>query len=603
MNDIFERMKIENELEVITQPVELDLEMAHIAYAEVKKTGGGKALLFTAPTRNGKQYDMPVLMNLYGSKKRVEMIFGCDVEKVADRVKKLIAPAMPKTLWQKISKIYELLSLKYILPKRVVKRGLCQAKIYLDTEATLDKLPILKTWSLDAAPFITMGQVYTQSLDGQQYNLGMYRLQVYDDKTLGLHWQIHKDSSAFFDEYEAKNIPMPVSIAIGGDPLYTWCATAPLPKGIFELLLYGFIRKKNAQLIKCKTNDLFVPDDADIVIEGWVQNPKERRDEGAFGDHTGFYTPVEPYPFMTVTAITTAMKPIFMATVVGKPPIEDKYMGYPTERIFLPLFKTSVPDLIDYRMPENGVFHNLIIAKIKSRYSAHAQQAMHAFWGVGQMSFVKHAFFVNSDAPELANYPELLTYCLDRFDTAKTLISNGILDALDHSSNMPLQGGKLAVDFTGEKVAKTKTVLSDQLLTEKVKQFAPETIELKQYCTDTANPITLIKIHKTESALKLYDKLKTISDHLSIVFVLDDHNNDIYNPYMSIWRITNNIDAVRDVILGDFVLCDATNKNAADGYNRAWPKDTDCDRKVIETLRKKGLWNYDENFAKTHQLY
>ncbi|GHV07931.1 hypothetical protein AGMMS50229_15530 [Campylobacterota bacterium] len=603
MHDWIEKLAKIDELTVIDQAVDVELEMAHLAYAEAKKEGGGKALLFTKPVRGDREYQMPVLMNLYGSQKRVNLIFGGDIEPIADRVKNLLKPDIPKTLLGKLKKLIELAKLRTLFPKRYLMRGFCQAKIMTKDEIKLSDLPILKTWKYDGGAFITMGQVYTQTLDGKQQNLGMYRLQVFDDRTLGLHWQIHKDSSSFFDEYEAANTPMPVSIAIGGDPLYTWCATAPLPKGVFELLLYGFIRGKNAKLVKCRTNELFVPDDADIVIEGWIQNPKERKLEGAFGDHTGYYTAIEPYPFLTVSAITTAMKPVFLATVVGKPPIEDKFMGLPTERIFLPLLRTSVPELIDYKMPENGVFHNLIVAKIKTRYEANALQAMHAFWGVGQMSFVKHAIFVGANAPELTNYERLAKYCLDRFLPQKMLISEGVLDALDHSSPKPLRGGKLGIDLTGEIVPNACNILSDDRLFEMISRVAPEIVALKQYMIGTTNPVSLIVINKTTSVKHLYHKLRPFKHHLALVFVMDNHNNDVENIYMSVWRIVNNIDAIRDIYINDrFVLFDATNKDTSDGYDREWVKDTDCDAETIETLRKKGLWNYDEAFHKKWQL-
>ena len=252
----------------------------------------------------------------------------------------------------------QLLSLKSVFPKKLSKRGACQEIIKKNDEINLYDLPALTTWEQDAGAFITMGQVYSQSVDGKRKNLGMYRLQIHSENRLGLHFQIHKDSNHFLSEYKKAGQKMPISIAIGGDPLYTWCATAPLPHGIYELFLYGFVRKKRAQLVKSITNDLYVPYDADIVIEGFA-DPDELCPEGEFGDHTGYYTPKEDYPVLEVTAITQKKKPIFLATVVGKPPLEDKFMGYPTERIFLPLLKTTAPDLIDYYMPENGVFHNL----------------------------------------------------------------------------------------------------------------------------------------------------------------------------------------------------------------------------------------------------
>ncbi|MDR2152383.1 MAG: menaquinone biosynthesis decarboxylase [Helicobacteraceae bacterium] len=602
MREFIKRLANDGELRVIDDEVDIYLEMAHIAYAEVKKEGGGQALLFTKPKRGEKAFQTPVLMNLYGSHRRVEMIFGCNVEHIASQVQKLVAPDHPMTLRGKIAKAFELFKLRKCFPKRSDKRGECQARILLGGEAKLSDLPILTTWKEDGGAFITMGQAYTRSLDGKARNLGMYRLQVFDDQTLGLHWQIHKDSNGFFREYEKAGVPMPVSIAIGGDPLYTWCATAPLPRGIFELMLYGFIRKKSANLVKCVTNDLYAPGDADFIIEGFIDNPGQRKIEGPFGDHTGYYTPREAYPFMRVSAITSKNDPIFTATVVGKPPIEDKYMGYPTERIFLPLFKTSCPELIDYSMPENGVFHNLILAKLRVCYDAHAFQAMHAFWGVGQMSFVKHAIFVDENAPDLSDYEALLRHCLDRFSPDRALVSFGVLDALDHSSPKPLAGGKLGLDLTGDCVENKIALLSDQELFERIKTTLPEAIALKQYATDSANPIALLQIRKSRSVKAIAPALEELKNHIAIVVILDEKNNDVNNGYMSLWRVCNNIDAARDLIIGEIVLLDATTKDDRDGFCREWPKDVDCDRDVIENLRKRGLWKFDEAFEKKWQL-
>ncbi|MDR3162842.1 MAG: menaquinone biosynthesis decarboxylase [Helicobacteraceae bacterium] len=602
MNIWIERLKRAGELRVIEQCVDVNLEMAHIAYAEAKKCDSSQALLFTSPMENSKLFDMPVLMNLFGSKKRMEMIFGADINKIAKEVSAIVRPEIPKTVFGRMLKLFKLLKLRYIFPRRFYKRGLCQAKVYSGGDVDLGMLPVLKTWENDGGKFITMGQVYTQSLDGTKHNVGMYRLQVYDKNKLGLHWQIHKDSSSFFDEYEKRGIPMPVSVAIGGDPLYSWCATAPLPKGIFELLLYGFIRRKRTDLIRCRTNDIFVPDDADIVIEGWVENPKERKEEGKFGDHTGCYTPKEPYPFMTVTAITTSREPIFSATVVGKPPIEDKYLGLATERVFLPLLQSTVPSLIDYRMPENGVFHNLLLAKIGVRFPAEALQAMHAFWGIGQMSFVKHAFFLSSDAPDLNDDEAIARYCCDRFSIDCCLISQGILDALDHSSDRPLQGGKLGVDLTAGKREKRCVSIDDGELFTKIKSIAPEAVALKQYMTDTANPITILQIEKKEGVKTLFEKLQPVAEYLAIVCVLDTLYNDVNNPYMSLWRICNNIDVLRDLYVSAFTLLDATAKSSIDGYNRKWPEDTNCTTGVIATLKQKGLWEFDDEFIKRYQM-
>ncbi|MCF6331467.1 MAG: menaquinone biosynthesis decarboxylase, partial [Sulfurimonas sp.] len=447
MQKTVELLRKNNELKVIDEELDIYLEIPHLAYAEVKKEDGGKALLFTnvVDKKNGIKFEEEVLMNLFGSYKRCELLFGRTIDSVADEITNLLHMKSPEGFSAKISMAKDLFSLKNIFPKRLKGEGACQAIKYLNDDIDLHKLPVLTTWEQDGGPFITMGQVYTQSFDGELVNLGMYRLQVYDKNTLGMHWQIHKDSSHFFDQYQKAGKKMPVSVAIGGDPLYTWCATAPLPYGVNELLMYGLITKKPAKLVKSLTTPLYIPQDVDYVIEGWVDT-NVLKTEGPFGDHTGYYTLEEPYPVMKVSAITTKKKPTFLATVVGKPPLEDKYMGWATGKIFFPLLKTTVPALLDYHMPENAGFHNLILAKMQPLYKGHAKQFMHAFWGAGQMSFVKHAVFIDEKGPKLKNYEAFATYILNRFSPKSLFISEGILDALDHSSPESLVGGKLGID-------------------------------------------------------------------------------------------------------------------------------------------------------------
>ncbi len=598
MKRVTELLKENDLLRVIDKEVDIDLEIAHIAYVEVKKDNS-KALLFTnvVSKRLGKKFDIPVLMNVFGSFKATELIFGKKPQEVAELIEELLHLKPPIGFAKKIEMFAKLFELRKVFPKRGSKRGECQEVIYKENEVNLFDLPILKTWPEDGGAFITMGQVYTQSLDGTKQNLGMYRLQVYDKNRLGMHWQIHKDSAHFFHEYKKANKKMPVSIAIGGDPLYIWCGQAPMPNGMFELLLYGLIKEENPLLVKSLTNPIYIPQDVDIVIEGWV-DPNKMEIEGPFGDHTGYYTLKEPYPVMDVSCITSKKEPIYQATVVGKPPLEDRYMGWATERVFLPLLKTTAPDLIDYKMPENGVFHNLIIAKMDVKYPGHAKQFMHAFWGVGQMSFVKHAIFVGSDAPSLENYDELSDYILDRVSVENIIISEGVCDALDHSSPTYAYGGKLGIDCTSDSVKfPQKNIISDEELFDKVTKISQDITEIKQYKTYTKTPITVIKIKKTKPIYELYNKLEIIKEHTKLLVFIDDEKNSIDNKYMLIWRVVNNIDAKRDIYLKEeFIGIDATNKNKIDGYDRQWPKDTDCDRGVIKDLIDRKLIDIDENF-------
>ncbi|EAC1767687.1 menaquinone biosynthesis decarboxylase [Campylobacter coli] len=600
MKEFIQILKENDLLRVIEEPVDVDLEIAHLAYIEAKKGEKGKALLFKNPIdkKLNKQYKFPVLMNTFCNKKALNLAFGRDYEEVAEEISKLIKLHIPTSFKAKMDFFMNLLSFKNIPPKRLKKN-----KALYDYEIlnSLEELPILKTWEDDAGKFITMGQVYTQNLDKTQNNLGMYRLQMSDKNELLIHWQIHKDGANFYHEYKNAGFKkMPVSIAIGGDPLYIWCSQAPLPKGIFELLLYGFIKKTPAKITPCE-NGIFVPYDSDVVIEGYV-DLEEFKIEGPFGDHTGFYTPAELFPVMKVEKIYAKKDAIYQATVVGKPPLEDKIMGLGTERIFLPLLQTSVPDLIDYNMPENGVFHNLILAKIDAKYPAHAQQIMHAFWGVGQMSFVKHAIFVDKNAPSLKDYDALIPYMLDRFNTKKILISEGICDQLDHASPNSCFGGKAGLDACEEIQVEELEILEDEKLLELFKTKV-ELLNLKQFYKESKSPIVCILLDKKEKIEQSFDKLLEFKKHFRILVFLDAENK-LENSYMLVWRVVNNIDAKRDIFIKEERLgVDASAKGEAEGYLRVWPKQTDCTKSVIEDLILRNILENNPDLFNKFEIF
>lgn len=600
MKEFIQILKENDLLRVIEEPVDVDLEIAHLAYIEAKKGEKGKALLFKNPIdkKLNKQYKFPVLMNTFCNEKALNLAFGRDYEEVAEEISKLTKLHIPTSFKAKMDFFMNLLSFKNIPPKRLKKN-----KALYDYEIlnSLEELPILKTWEDDAGKFITMGQVYTQNLDKTQNNLGMYRLQVSDKNELLMHWQIHKDGANFYHEYKNAGFKkMPVSIAIGGDPLYIWCSQAPLPKGIFELLLYGFIKKTPAKITPCE-NGIFVPYDSDVVIEGYV-DLEEFKIEGPFGDHTGFYTPAELFPVMKVEKIYAKKDAIYQATVVGKPPLEDKIMGLGTERIFLPLLQTSVPDLIDYNMPENGVFHNLILAKIDAKYPAHAQQIMHAFWGVGQMSFVKHAIFVDKNAPSLKDYDALIPYMLDRFNTKKILISEGICDQLDHASPNSCFGGKAGLDACEEIQVEELEILEDEKLLELFKTKV-ELLNLKQFYKESKSPIVCILLDKKEKIEQSFDKLLEFKKHFRILVFLDAENK-LENSYMLVWRVVNNIDAKRDIFIKEERLgVDASAKGEAEGYLRAWPKQTDCTKSVIEDLILRNILENNPDLFNKFEIF
>ncbi|EAH4945541.1 menaquinone biosynthesis decarboxylase [Campylobacter jejuni] len=600
MKEFIQILKENDLLRVIEEPVDVDLEIAHLAYIEAKKGEKGKALLFKNPIdkKLNKQYKFPVLMNTFCNEKALNLAFGRDYEEVSEEISKLTKLHIPTSFKAKMDFFINLLSFKNVPPKRLKKN-----KALYDYEIlnSLEELPVLKTWEDDAGKFITMGQVYTQNLDKTQNNLGMYRLQMSDKNELLMHWQIHKDGANFYHEYKNAGFKkMPVSIAIGGDPLYIWCSQAPLPKGIFELLLYGFIKKTPAKLTPCE-NGIFVPYDSDVVIEGYV-DLEEFKIEGPFGDHTGFYTPAELFPVMKIEKIYAKKDAIYQATVVGKPPLEDKIMGLGTERLFLPLLQTSVPDLIDYNMPENGVFHNLILAKIDAKYPAHAQQIMHAFWGVGQMSFVKHAIFVDKNAPSLKDYNALIPYILNRFDTKKILISEGICDQLDHASPNACFGGKAGLDACKETQVEELEILEDEKLLELFKTKV-ELLNLKQFYKESKSPIVCILLDKKEKIEQSFNKLLEFKKHFRILVFLDTENK-LENPYMLVWRVVNNIDAKRDIFIKEERLgVDASTKGEAEGYLRTWPKQTDCTKSVIEDLILRNILENNPDLFNKFEIF
>lgn len=604
MKKAIELLKKHNLLKIIDDELDINLEIPHVAYVEVKKPDS-KAILFTnvVDRKKNKKFKEPVLMNVFCNEEAVKLFIG-DGDKIANEIESLLKLKPPVTFSEKLSTIGKLFSLKNTIPKKIKGKGSCQEIIKLGADAKLSDLPVIKTWEDDAGAFITMGQVYTQSLNGELKNLGMYRLQVFPDNTLGMHWQIHKDSNHFFHEYKKAGKKMPVSIGIGGDPMYIWCGQAPLPIGVFELMLYGFIKNSPARLVKSITNDIWVPEDNDYIIEGFVDTSKLKI-EGPFGDHTGYYTLDEEFPFMEVSAITSKKDPVFLATVVGKPPLEDKYMGYATERIFLPLLRTTAPDLVDYYMPENGVYHNLILAKIDTFYPGHASQMMHAFWGVGQMSFVKHAIFVNSDAPKLTSHDEIIRYILNRVNVDDILVSRGATDHLDHASPKFAVGGKLGLDCTGDEIDELGiTLLEDSTLLNKMQDITKEIKDLKQYYKDTKNPICVISVDKTRSQKYLFEELKPLFSHIKILVIVDYRTNDIENPYMLIWRVTNNMDSSRDLYIeGNTICLDGTNKNSLDGFTRRWPGDVNCTKSVLQSLNERKIIDIDNEFIKKFYLF
>lgn len=444
------------QLKRISVEVDPCLEMAAIADRVARMEAdasrgidkGGPALLF----ERVKGSNLPVAMNIFGSRRRMEMALGVHreargLDAIGDRIEKLIQDALPKpgsSFFDKLAKLPMLADLSRWMPT-TVRKGLCQEIILKGCEVRLSDLPVLTTWPEDGGPFITMGMSHVRFKDGRR-NMGLYRLQVYDDRTLGFHTQMHHDGARARHGY-ASGERMPVAVSFGGDPALLYAATAPLPPFISEILFAGFLRGEGIEMVQCVTNDLEVPADSEIVIEGWV-DPGEMRREGPFGDHTGYYSLADDYPVMHVEAITMRRNPIFQATLVGRPPQEDAYLGLATERIFLPLLKMMLPELRDMHLPAAGAFHNLAILSIRKEYPGQPQKIMNAIWGMGQMMFTKCVVVLDEDIdPHDMN--EVLFRITSNVDPRRDMLfTEGPLDALDHSADRFAFGSKVGIDAT-----------------------------------------------------------------------------------------------------------------------------------------------------------
>lgn len=443
LTDFVKFLEERKELKRITHPVSTKLEITEIADRLVKK-GNSPALLF----ENVQGSSFPVLINAFASEKRMAWALG--VEKLDDLAKELaelIKTQPPQNLLEKIKMLPKLAKVASTMPKKVGS-GACQAVVMNPPDLT--KLPVLTCWPKDGGPFITFGMVFTKDPDTQIRNVGLYRIQVFDGQTTAMHWQMHKTGRRHFERYRERDEKMPVAIVIGGDPAITWSASAPLPDGIDELLLAGFIRKKPVELVKCQTNELFVPVDADFVIEGYVDPKEAFVTEGPFGDHTGYYTPQEPFPKFHVTAITHRKNPVYFTTIVGRPPMEDGWMGKATERIFLPLLQMIYPEVVDMHVPAVGCFHNLALISIKKQYPGHAKKIMHSLWGTGQMMTNKTLVIFDHDV-NVQDLYEVAWRLTNNIDAKRDItFVDGPVDHLDHASPHQFVGSKMGIDATSK---------------------------------------------------------------------------------------------------------------------------------------------------------
>ena len=450
-----EELERAGELLRITEPVDTELVIAEWANREMKSPGGGKALLFEKPTIDGKASAFPVAINTMGSRKRIAMALGSnDVGDLAQEIQLILKAKPPTDLREGFALLKQGIHLLHARPKSIGS-GPCQEVVHRFAERptlnelTLRDLPILKCWPKDGGRFITFPNVHTRDPESGARNVGMYRMQVFDDRTTAMHWQVHKVGARHGKVYYERGERMPVAVTLGGDPALTFAATAPLPDGLDEILFAGFLRKKSVELVKCKTIDVEVPADADFVLEGFVQ-PGEMRPEGPFGDHTGFYTAVEDYPVFHLTAITHRKDAVYPTTIVGPPPMEDFYMGDATVRIFLPVFKMNFPEIVDMTLPPEGVFHNLVFVSIRKQYPYQAFKVMHGLWGMGQMMFSKYIVVVDEDCDVHNTSEVLFRLCANTDPERDSTIIRNPSDSLDHAPTEQNIGSHMGIDATGK---------------------------------------------------------------------------------------------------------------------------------------------------------
>ncbi len=578
------------ELRRISAEVSHHLEIAAASDLEMKSPGGGKALLFEKVTG----HSMPVLVNSMGSRKRLAMALGGDAEFHAARIDDLLKTAPPKGLGGFLKMLPKLASLRSVLPKRKKSGSApCQEVIYRGDAVDLTKIPVLFCWPDDGGPFVTLPCVVTKDPESGRQNVGMYRLQIYDKNTTGMHWHIHKDGSASHDEYKRLGKRMEVAVAIGADPAITYAATAPLPRAIDEFMFAGFLKQRPVDLVKCKTVDLWVPAEAEIILEGYV-DPGETRIEGPFGDHTGYYSPADPYPVFHVTAVTTRKNPVYFATVVGIPPMEDEWLGWATEKLFLPLLRTNWPEVEKMHLPVEGVFHNFCFAGMKKLYPMQARRLMSGFWGAGQMSFTKTICVMDENDP-LGDPVACAEMALNRLRIPEdVVISEGVTDALDHSSPFPLWGGKLGLDATtkmegepgfGEPLAKTAKTGPQEILKSLQGEFPSlKRVEIPFPEARLGLAVLVMQKERPGEGLKLARAALALSG-VDIAVAVEGVEKEALRTI--VWRILSSIDAKRDILIeGGKMAVDATAKRTPEeGHFREWPKEVSQPEEVLRKAR------------------
>jgi 4-hydroxy-3-polyprenylbenzoate decarboxylase len=581
------------------------LEMAEITDRMSKQPGGGKALLF-----ENTGYDFPVLMNAYGSEKRMCMALGVkNLDDVAKEIENLInLLSSPKDgILDKLKLLPKLSQFASWMPGVKKGRGECQEIVMPAPDIT--KLPVITCWPKDGGPFVTLPVIHTKDPNTGMRNVGMYRMQVFGPALTAMHWHKHKVSAKHFNEYKKLNKIMPVAVALGGDPVYGYAATAPLPENVDEYMLAGFLRKKKVELVKCITQpDVEVPADADFIIEGYIDPNDEMIWEGPFGDHTGYYSLPDWYPRFHITAITHKKNPVYPATIVGIPPQEDAWLGKATERIFLaPIKMTLVPEILDMEMPVEGVFHNLVIAKINKEYAGQGQKVMNAMWGAGQMMFNKILVLADGNV-NIQHYDEVAKYVFKNLNPATDIyFSQGPMDVLDHSCSKMGFGGKMCIDGTykfPEELEESYELraMNHGIHTDVLHSKFPEVKAINTSLLKKEIPCIILSVEKNRKGhiRQLHEQICVMKEMEGVKMILYvEHTVDANDLPTALWRFCNNLDPKRDHIL---YHCTATNSQQPvacmgfdgtrktkefDDFHRDWPNIIVADDATIKAVDEK----------------
>ena len=607
LNQFIQVLEEAGELVRIKEYVDPKLEITEITDRISKEYG--PALLF-----ENTGYDFPVLINSMGTEKRMAMALGVDkLDDVAKEIEGLfkLLTGPKNSMLDKLKMLPQLGEIASWMPKEISGKGACQDVVMKDPDIT--KLPVLTCWPEDGGPFVTLPVIQTRDPITQIRNVGLYRMQVFEPKMTGMHWHRHKVSARHFNEYKKLGLRMPVAVTIGGDPAYTYAATAPLPDGVDEFMLAGFLRKKKVELVKCVSIDMHVPADVDFVIEGYLDPNEDYILEGPFGDHTGYYSLADMYPKFHITAITHRKNPVYLCTIVGIPPQEDAWIGKATERIFLaPIKMTMVPEIVDMVLPVEGVFHNLVIVKIKKDYPGQALKVMNSLWGAGQMMFTKMLVIVDGDV-NIHDQWEVAKYISENVDPLRDVsYSQGPTDVLDHSCSTMAFGGKMGVDATQKhveellpnspKVSIDFDALKNSMnsISTCVQQFS-ELKDVNVKLLLAGIPIVFVSIEKNKKGHVKEVAKNLFSDAAFAcvkMLIFLEHTMDISDIADAVWRFSNNFDPRRDhfdfpsqnEIEVNHVAYDGTRKlKEFDDFHRDWPNILVSDQKTIE--RVDAIWD------------